>query len=89
MSVHCNESQIGSNGNYILTVNVRIFMHRTTGTIDRAELQRGFEMLGLQMDRAQIVKVMADYQDADDKDTLSKEEYAVFYKLYSTIYFIL
>ena len=47
----------------------------TVGTIDRMELQRGFEMMGLQMERAQVVKIMADYQEDDDKDTLSKEEF--------------
>jgi len=47
------------------------------GTIDRSELQAGFAALGLQLDRAQVVKLMADYQDEDDddKDTLNEQEF--------------
>merc|ERR1719361_2814530 len=46
------------------------------GTIDKSELQAGFAQLGLSLDRAQIVRVMEQYQDPEDtdKDTLSQEE---------------
>ena len=47
------------------------------GTIDRMELQAGFLALGLQLDRAQVVKLMDQYQDEDDddKDTLNEKEF--------------
>jgi len=47
------------------------------GTIDRTELQAGFGQLGLQLDRAQVVRLMEQYQDPEDtdKDTLNEEEF--------------
>ena len=53
------------------------FICQYTGTIDRMELQAGFLALGLQLDRAQVVKLMDQYQDEDDddKDTLNEKEF--------------
>jgi len=47
------------------------------GTIDRTELQAGFAALGLELNRAQVVKIMDEFQDPDDddKDTLNESEF--------------
>ena len=46
------------------------------GTIDREELQNGFKALGLELDRQQVVKLMAEYQEDDDEDTLTEIEFS-------------
>jgi len=55
------------------------------GTIDRTELQRGFEMLGLQLERSQIVQIMEENQHDDERDTLSKAEFKAAIKKWSRI----
>lgn len=55
------------------------------GTIDRAELQNGFKQLGLELDRGQVVKLMNDYNQDDDKDTLTEQEFSNAVKKWSRV----
>jgi len=73
---HAVGSKIGKTDNAI-ELTFQKFDTDGNGTIDRKELQKGFEMMGLKLERSQIVQIMADYQDATDEDqeTLSKAEF--------------
>eukprot|EP01084_Bolivina_argentea_P070458 128080_1 len=47
------------------------------GTIDRAELHAGFKELGLELDRSEVVSLMAvNQQDDDDRNTLDLNEFS-------------
>eukprot|EP00484_Ammonia_sp_Unknown_P021659 CAMPEP_0197024010 /NCGR_PEP_ID=MMETSP1384-20130603/4663_1 /TAXON_ID=29189 /ORGANISM="Ammonia sp." /LENGTH=605 /DNA_ID=CAMNT_0042452335 /DNA_START=70 /DNA_END=1887 /DNA_ORIENTATION=+ len=53
------------------------------GTIDRSELQQGFKQLGLELDRSQVMAMMAEYNQDDDASTLTEKEFSEAIKKWS------
>jgi len=55
------------------------------GTIDKAELQAGFKQLGLELERTQIVRLMTEYNQDDDAETLTEKEFCDAVKKWSRV----